>query len=394
MNNSMMDDKISKRGQSLPDFFVLEIMQRAMEMGEQGEEIFQLTAGEPAKGIPKAAAQAAIEAIEKDLIRYTPSAGIMPLREKLVQHYKNWYDVDIASDRVILSIGASGGFLIAFMAAFDAGEKIALCAPAYPCYINLIRALGIEAIMLDNGIEDGFQATIDSVKRAHNANPDLKGVMLANPTNPTGAMVKDNDLKQIVEYCDQHQIWLICDEIYHGICYENDYKSVLNYSNNVIVLNSFSKYFSMTGWRLGWLIAPDCLKQIMLRMAQNFFVAPPAASQYAAVKVFDCTDELDARVEDYRCNRDLLMRELPTMGIKPLLLPQGGFYVYADISNIADDSLQFANELLKETGVALCSGLDFDLEDGQKYVRLSFVGAYENIEKAIETMRRYIFKNS
>ena len=382
----------SQRGRNIPDFMVLSTLQKAIEMQNAGEDIQQLAAGEPALGIPKAAAGAAIEAISQDKIRYTPAAGFMPLRTRIAEFYLEKYDIMIPAERIILTIGASGGFIFSFLAAFDVGDHIALAAPSYPCYRNLLECLGLEIVLLESDINSFFQVTYQHIKTAHEEK-NLKGIIIANPTNPTGAMISNEELEKIVNYCHTHNIWVICDEIYHGICYHHHYQSALKYNDNCIIINSFSKYFSMTGWRLGWIVVPDILQDITIRMAQNFFVSPPAVSQYAALKVFDCQDELNNRVVNYRKNRDYMIEKLPELGIKPVLSPDGGFYIYADVSDISDNSLVLANNLLEKANIATASGLDFDLQNGHKYLRFSFVGDFATIEKSIQNMHNYIYRN-
>jgi aspartate/methionine/tyrosine aminotransferase len=271
--------------------------------------------------------------------------------------------------------------VLAFLAAFDAGDRVALASPGYPCYRNILSALGVEPVCLATDAGDRFQPTPDLLDRARRDGP-LDGLILASPSNPTGTMLQRAELQDLAGYCERHGIRLISDEIYHGITYERRADTALEFSDTTIVINSFSKYFSMTGWRVGWMVVPEDLARATECLSQNLFISAPTLSQFAAVAAFDCKEQNDQRVESYRASRELLLRALPKAGFDRLAPADGAFYIYADVGNLTNDSEAFCRKILSETGVALTPGLDFDPERGNHFIRFSYAETPATVKHA------------
>jgi len=368
---------------------VMDLLDKANAYQAEGRDIVHLEAGQPGTPAPLAVRQAAKQAIEDDLIGYTEALGRPSLRRRISEYYKTIYGVDIAPERVVITTGSSAGFVLAFLSVFDTGDSVAMGAPYYPAYPNILKGLGYEPVVLDTGPETAFQITPDHLKSL-SKKPD--GVLVASPANPTGSMIAPDQLQALTSYCAQNAITFLSDEIYHGITYGERAHSALEYSNDVIVINSFSKYFSMTGWRIGWLVVPETLIRAIERLSQNFYISVPAVSQSAAMAAFDETLGLDELVRGYRRNRDLLLSELPKMGLRDIAPPDGAFYLYADISHITNDSLSFCQSMLDEIGVAATPGIDFDRGSRAARVRFSYAGAHEDIEKALERLAHWLPK--
>ena len=378
--------KISRRG-IVPPFIVMDVMRAANQREAQGQAVYHLEVGQPGTGAP----QGVIEAVKKiasiDPMGYTEAFGIPPLRDRISEYYQSEYKVEIPAARIVVTTGSSGGFVLSFLAAFDPGDRVALASPGYPAYRNILQAVGVEVIDLPVGPETNFQPTPDILQQeAENSGKKLDGLIIASPSNPTGTMIDAAGLKEIVAYCQQHTIRLISDEIYHGITYADRAVSAANFTDDAIILNSFSKYFSMTGWRLGWMVLPEDLLRPVECLAQNLFISAPTISQHAGVAAFDCSEELEANVLRYRDNRELLLRELPRAGFDKLASADGAFYIYADISHLSDDSSAFCKRMLAETGVAATPGIDFDPGRGNRYVRFSFSRDTSMIEQAAEQL--------
>jgi aspartate/methionine/tyrosine aminotransferase len=309
--------------------------------------------------------------------------GIPQLREAIAAHYRSWYRLDVAPGSVAVTTGSSGGFLLAFLAAFEPGDEVVVFRPGYPAYRNMLAALGCQVIEISCGPNEGFRPTLRAVQALSHT---PAGLVLAGPANPTGTMIPTDELAALVTWCDLNHVQLISDEIYHGITYTGAAASAWQTSQQPIVVNSFSKYFGMTGWRLGWLLLPDELLDAVDRLAGNFALCPPTLAQHAAGAAFASYDELDGNVARYRGNRDLLLGRLPQVGLDRVAPADGAFYIYADASRYTADSLTFCARLLAETGVAIAPGVDFDPIDGGRYVRLSFAGSTTEIEQAIEIL--------
>ena len=374
------------RLESVEPFIVLDVMDRANRLEAAGRDVLHLEVGQPGTPAPSGVLAAARQALETDRLGYTEAFGIHELRARIARHYRDAYGVEIAPDRVALTTGSSGGFILAFLAAFEPGARVALAEPGYPAYRNILAALGLEAVSVPATVEDGFQITPSLLDRL---GPDLDGVIVASPANPTGTMLPAEALGALTAYCGDRGIRLISDEIYHGITYSMDGASALEFTDDAIVLNSFSKYYSMTGWRVGWMVLPEGLCRPVERLSQNLFISVPTLSQHAALAAFDCSDELDANVARYAANREYLLRELPAAGFDILAPADGAFYLYADVSRLTNHSGTFSDTLLEETGVAIATGLDFDRERGHTTVRISFAGTAETMVEAVRRIREW-----
>jgi len=370
--------KASKRGAIAP-FIVMDVMRDANERAADGHDVLHLEVGQPDTPAPGAVLDAARHAIATDRLGYTDALGIEPLRRRIAGHYGATHGVDVDWRCVVATTGSSGAFILAFLAAFDAGDRVALASPGYPAYRNILAALGIEVVDLPVGPETNFQPTPAVLDRIAG---DLSGLIVASPANPTGTMLHRRELEAITAYATDRGIRLISDEIYHGITYQDRAETALSFTDDAIVINSFSKYFSMTGWRIGWMVLPENLLRSAECLAQNLFISPPAVSQHAAAIAFDCQDQLDANVARYGRNRDLLLAELPMAGFDRLALAEGAFYLYADITHMTNDSRAFCRRMLAETGVAATPGVDFDPGRGNRFVRFSFAGSTEHMADA------------
>jgi aspartate/methionine/tyrosine aminotransferase len=374
--------KTAKRG-TIPPFIVMDVMAAASAREATGKDVLHMEVGQPGTPAPSGAREAARAALDSDRIGYTLALGIPPLRERLSQHYKDMYGLDVASDRMVVTTGSSGAFVVSFLSVFDSGDRVALADPGYPAYRNILKSLGIDVIGIPVGPETNFQPTPASLE---NIEGDLDGLIIASPSNPTGTMIARDEMKALVEYCKERGIRLISDEIYHGVTYEKPACSVLEFSDDAIIINSFSKYFSMTGWRLGWMVVPESLLRSVECLSQNLFISPPTLSQLAGVAAFDCGDELDALVANYKRNRDMLLEMLPKAGFDKLSQAEGAFYLYADVAHMTNDSQEFCSRCLAETGVAITPGVDFDPLRGNCTVRFSFAGPYEEMAEAAKRL--------
>lgn len=373
-----MMSRTSKRGAIAP-FIVMDVMRAANERAAAGHDVLHLEVGQPGTPAPPAVLEAARHAIATDRLGYTDALGIEPLRRRIAGHYGATSGIDVDWRRVVATTGSSGAFILAFLAAFDAGERVALASPGYPAYRNILTALGIEVVDLPVGPETNFQPTPALLERI--AEP-LSGLIVASPANPTGTMVHRRELESLVAYAAERGLRLISDEIYHGITYGARAETALRFSAEALVVNSFSKYFSMTGWRIGWMVVPESLLRSVECLAQNLFISPPAVSQHAAAAAFECESDLDANVARYARNRALLLDRLPRAGFDRLAAAEGAFYLYADIGHMTTDSLAFCRRMLEEIGVAATPGVDFDPGRGKRYMRFSFAGSTEDITEA------------
>ena len=381
-----MDLKVSRRGLVAP-FYAMEVLKAANEIAAAGVDVLHLEVGEPTTGAPRGVVEAAKRAMDTTHLGYTEALGVAPLREAIAGYYESAYGVDVDAARVIVTMGSSGAFLLAFTAAFDVGDRIAIATPGYPAYHNILTALGIEPVIIESGPEQRFQPTPELLDQIPGK---IDGLLVASPANPTGTMVVGAALSDLVNYSTERGIRFVSDEIYHGITYETPAETVLKLSRDAIVINSFSKYFCMTGWRLGWMVLPDDLIRPIECLAQNMFVSSSALSQRAAIEVFNCRDELDANVARYAENRRILLKELPAAGFDRLAPADGGFYIYADVRQLTNDSTDFCKRLLNEAGVAATPGIDFDRERGNGYVRFCFAGSTEDISAASQRISDWL----
>lgn len=377
--------KAAKRSAIQP-FIVMDVMRAANARQAQGADVLHLEVGQPSTRAPKKVLAAARDALDRELLGYTDAFGVPPLKDAIAAHYRTAYDLIVDPARIAVTTGSSGGFVLAFLAAFDAGDRVALVSPGYPAYRNILTALGIEVVNIETGPETDYQPTPELLDRVDGP---LDGLIIASPSNPTGTMLDAAGLKALADYCRAQGIRLVSDEIYHGITYEQPAHTMAEFEPEAFVVNSFSKYYAMTGWRLGWLIFPESLARPIECLAQNLFISPPTLSQIAAVSAFTAADELDANVARYKTNRDLLLAELPKAGFDKLSHAEGAFYVYADVGHLTDDSLAFCQRILAETGVAITPGVDFDPGRGHRYVRFSFAGASDEIAEAARRLQAF-----
>lgn len=378
--------KVSRRGK-VPPFIVMDVMRAAAAREAAGKDVLHLEVGQPATGAPAGVIDAAREVLGSHPLGYTVANGIPELRNAISAHYLKAHGQDVDPDRIFVTAGSSAGFLLGFLAAFDPGDRVALASPGYPAYRNILSALGLEVVDIPVGDDTNFQPTPDLVEIIKGG---VDGLIVASPSNPTGTMLSREQLRELCEACDRLGIRLISDEIYHGITYREPADTALRYSDSTVVINSFSKYFSMTGWRLGWMVLPDDLRRSVECLAQNLFISPPGISQYAAVAAFDCQAELEANVARYAANRDVLLERLPLAGLDRLASADGAFYVYADVSHVTDDSEAFCRAMLDEAGVATTPGTDFDPGRGHHYVRFSFAGSTDDMIAATDKLKNWL----
>ena len=378
--------KIANRGEVSP-FYAMEVMKAANQLETDGKRVFHMEVGQPATSAPKAVLQAAEKTLQEGSIGYTEALGIPPLRRAIADHYGKMYNVDLDPSRVVVTTGSSTGFLLSFLSLFSTGDRVALAEPGYPAYRNILGALDIEAVGLPCGPETNFQP---SPELMDSLSAPVDGLLVASPSNPTGTMLSPDELKNLLGYCADKNINFISDEIYHGLTYEQDAVTALQYTDDVVIINSFSKYFSMTGWRLGWMVVPDHLVSVVEKLAQSLFISAPSISQYAGVAAFDCEDEVNGYIAAYAKNREMLLRELPKIGFDKLAAADGAFYIYVNVSHLTDNSMEFCRKMLTECGVATTPGIDFDPHRGHEYIRLSFAGAYDEMVGAVEALRGWL----
>jgi aspartate/methionine/tyrosine aminotransferase len=377
--------KVSRRGQ-IPPFIAMDVLAAANERAAMGHDVLHLEVGQPATPAPSRVIAAARAALDGETLGYTDALGIAPLREAIARHYRASYDVVVDPARVVVTTGSSGAFLLAFLAAFEPGDRVALAAPSYPAYRNILAALDLVPLELPAGPEERYQMTLPLLA---GLDPPPAGLIVASPANPTGTMIPPDELKAIARYCREKGIRFVSDEIYHGIVYAGGVAATLAGDDEAIVVNSFSKYFSMTGWRLGWMVVPRDMLRAVECLAQNLYISPPALSQHAAMAAFFCRDEPDANVARYARNRALLLQELPKAGLARFAPADGAFYLYADVAHLTNDSAAFCRRMLAEIGVACTPGTDFDRARGNATLRISFAGATETMAEAARRLRAW-----
>ncbi|MCA0938651.1 aminotransferase class I/II-fold pyridoxal phosphate-dependent enzyme [Salipiger pacificus] len=374
----------SSRG-AVDPFIVMDVMEQARAAEAAGRHIIHMEVGQPSSPAPEAARKALATAMERDALGYTVALGIPELRARIARLYGEWYDVDLNPNRVVVTPGSSGGFILAFSALFDAGDRVALGAPGYPSYRQILKALDLRPVEVQTAAENRYQLT-----PADLAGIDYEGAMVASPSNPTGTMLGKPELSALVEAVQARGAAFLSDEIYHGIDYDKKPVTALQVSDDVCVINSFSKYFSMTGWRVGWLVVPEAQVRQVERLAQNLFICAPNASQVAALAAMDATEELQANLAVYAKNRALMMEGLPKAGFDRIAPPDGAFYVYADVGHLTDDSRAFAAEILEKAGVAVTPGLDFDPERGAGTLRFSYARGTAEIEEGLARLKTFM----
>ena len=379
------------RGASAPPFMVMDVIsaanarQAALPPGAPG--VIRMEVGQPGTGAPAGAVEAAHAALRSgNPLGYTEAFGRRSLRERIAAHYQDWYGLALSADRVAVTVGASGAFPLAFLAAFDPGDRVAMAAPFYPPYVNIITALGMVPVIMEAGPETRFQPSMAMLEKL---DPKPDGLIVASPCNPVGTMLHPDELKAIARWCDANGVRLISDEIYHGLHYESAIATAAALSPSAVVINSFSKYFSMTGWRVGWMVLPEDLVRPVECLAQNMFISAPYISQVVAEAAFDCQDELRANIAGYRRSRDFLLQALPEAGFDRLSPAEGAFYLFADISERSNDSMAFCARILAETGVAVTPGVDFDRNRGNRFLRFSYCGPEGDMREAAARLKAW-----
>lgn len=378
--------RVSQRS-SVEPFYVMEVLKAAAERQRTHGDVIMLCAGQPSTGAPAPAREAAVAALGRETLGYTEATGILPLRQAIAHHYRETAGIEVHSDDVVVFPGSSGAFTALFLAAFDAGDTVAMTRPGYPAYRNSLQALGCRVLELDCGPQTRYQPTVAMLE----ALPEPPaGLIVASPANPTGTVIDADELAAIVRWCDAHGTLLISDEIYHGLTYGREAVSAWATSRESVVVGSVSKYFSMTGWRVGWLLAPPALQRPLEVLTGNLNICAPAVGQVAALGAFspEARAELDGHRDRYAATRELLIRRLPEVGLRDYAPPDGAFYAWCDVGHLTDDSVDWCTRLLAETGVALTPGVDFDTVDGHRMVRLSFAGSTEEVAEALDRMER------
>ncbi|TRD23094.1 pyridoxal phosphate-dependent aminotransferase [Palleronia caenipelagi] len=374
--------KLSERGAVAP-FIVMDVMERARRAEAAGRHIIHMEVGQPGTPAPRTAREALARAMEAGPLGYTVALGLPELRARIARHYRDRYGVDLNPERVVITSGASAGFILAFTALFDAGDRVGMGIPGYPSYRHILRALSLDAVGIETAMADGFQPLPDQI------GGDLDGLIVASPGNPAGTMLDRAALAALVSRCSEADVALVSDEIYHGIEYEQRAVSALELSDDVFIINSFSKYFSMTGWRVGWMVVPESHIRQVERLAQNLFICPSHASQVAALAAFEGMAELDANLAVYAANRQMMLDRLPGAGFPRFAAPDGAFYVYADVTQFGHDALILSQRILDEAGVAVTPGLDFDPERGGGMLRFSYARSTEDVAEGLSRLRAW-----
>ncbi len=374
------------RRSDVAPFIVMDVMEAARIEEEAGRHIIHMEVGQPATGAPSDAVTALKTAMDDGALGYTVALGLPKLRARIAQLYMDWYGVKVSPERVVVTAGSSAAFQLAFISLFDAGDRVAIGDPGYPSYRNILKALDIDVASIATGLEARFQPTVQALEEER----DLAGLLVASPSNPTGTMLDRDALAALISHCEAHDIAFISDEIYHGIEYGKKAVTALEISDDVYVINSFSKYFSMTGWRIGWMIVPEDHVRSLERLMQNLFICAPHASQIAALAALDSIGELEDNLAMYERNRALLLKELPKAGFDKIAPPDGAFYIYADVSDLTDDSVTLARQILLEAGVAVTPGVDFDPARGHKTLRFSYARSTEDIVEGVRRLKTWM----
>jgi aspartate/methionine/tyrosine aminotransferase len=379
---------IASRRSGVPAFIVMDVMQAAAEREARGDKIIHMEVGQPGTPAPRAALEAVRRSLGRDTLGYTTALGMPALRERIARHYGERYGVEVSAQQVAVTTGSSAAFVLAFLALFDHGDRVGLPSPGYPCYRHILSALGQEPVLLTTDAGGRWMPTSEQVESAAR-NERIAGLVVASPANPTGTMLEPDRLEELAQACARNGIRFMSDEIYHGLTYGMAEQTALACSREAVVINSFSKYFSMTGWRVGWLVVPPALVRPIERLAQNLYISPPAPAQVAALGAFDGIDELETNKRVYAENRAMLLEELPAAGLERILPPDGAFYLYADIGDFSSDSIAFTRDMLAEIGVAATPGVDFDAERGNRYVRFCYAGTAADMAEAARRLKSW-----
>jgi aspartate/methionine/tyrosine aminotransferase len=371
----------SRRSSAVPPFIVMDVMQAAAAKEARGDQVIHMEVGQPGTPAPRSALAAVQRALGTETLGYTMALGLPALRARISQYYGERYGVAVSPERVVVTTGSSAAFVLGFLALFDVGAKVGLPSPGYPCYRHILTALGQSPVILETDAASRWMPTagqIDECARRES----LAGLVIASPANPTGTMLEPGRLSEIAAVCARNGVWLVSDEIYHGLTYGPKEETALACSDQAIVINSFSKYFSMTGWRVGWLVVPESLVRPLERLAQNLYISPSAVSQIAALAAFDGVEELEANKRVYADNRALLLEQLPQAGLDRIVPADGAFYLYVDVSAFTSDSVAFTRDMLADLGIAATPGVDFDAQRGGRYVRFCYAGTTADMAEA------------
>lgn len=380
---------LSRLAERVSPFIVMDVMSAAAAIERRGGSIVHMEVGQPAAPAPRPAIEAAKRALESGRIAYTEALGIPSLRERIARHYRDTYSVSVPAERIAITTGSSGGFVLSFLALFEPGQRVAIAAPGYPAYRNIFAALGIETVPIATSAATRWAMTAADIERVHAEKP-LHGVLAMSPANPSGTVIQPDALRELTATCRRLGLWFISDEIYHGLTYEAPATTALAYDPDAVVVNSFSKYFCMTGWRVGWLVLPERVVRPVERLQQNFSISVPYLSQVAAEAAFDGIEEMESVKAGYARNRAMLLEELPKIGLADFHPADGAFYIYADIGRFTNDSAAFCRRVLEEAGVAVTPGLDFDGERGSRTMRLSFAGSFEECREGVRRLGAFL----
>ncbi len=368
-------------------FIVMDVMEDARKAEVDGKNIIHMEIGQPGTPAPKIAQEYLKDQLSINNLGYTVTLGLPELRKKISTLYGNWYNLDLNPERVVVTNGSSGAFILTFTSLFDSGERVGIGSPGYPSYRQILKSLDLIPVDIQTEIENNFQPLPEDINKNN-----LDGLLVASPANPTGSMLDKTSLEKLINSSKEQNVSFISDEIYHGIEYEKKAITALEITDDCYVINSFSKYFSMTGWRVGWMVVPESHVRKVERLSQNLFICPPHVSQVTAISALDAKDELEKNLNVYRKNREILKDELPKMGLKKFSSPDGAFYFYVDVSDFTNDSLEFTKEILDKVGVAITPGLDFDQKRGNTTIRFSYARSTTDIIEGVKRLKKFINK--
>jgi len=381
---------ISKRAEAIQPFHVMKLLARARELEAQGKSIIHMEVGEPDFNTPQPVIDAGAKAIQSGAVHYTPATGLPELREAIAKYYLQQFKVNVSPERIVVTPGASGALMLALSAIIEAGDSVILTDPGYPCNRNFVTLLEGTPQLVNVNEDTEFQLTAELLKK--HWHEKTNAVLLASPSNPTGTTLSENHLSDIIKFVNQKNASVLVDEIYQGLVYEGQPHTALSLSEDVFVLNSFSKYFSMTGWRVGWMVVPENFITVVDNIAQNIFLAAPTPAQHAALAAFkpETIEILEQRRKEFKQRRDYLLEELPKLGFKILVKPEGAFYIYANCEALTGNSYQFVEQCLEEVGVAITPGIDFGTNKAEKHVRFAYTTSLENLEEAVKRLKKFI----
>ena len=380
---------MASRRSEIQPFIVMDVMRAAADREHAGARVVHMEVGQPGARAPEKVLEAARVALADGRFGYTEALGARPLRARIARHYQEEYGVEVPAERVVVTTGSSAGFNLAFLGAFDAGDRVAIAAPGYPAYKNLLRVLGLEVVEIETDASTRHVLTPEMLERAH-AQAPLAGVLVASPANPSGTMMLPKAFGELIDAAGRLGIRFISDEIYHRLVYEGTAETALRFSRDAIVINSFSKYYCMTGWRVGWMVLPEDLLRPVERIAQNLYISAPDISQRAALAAFEASDDLNVIRDGYAANRRLLLDRLPGIGFDEYLPVDGAFFVYASVRRFSNDSVEFTRRMLAEAGVAATPGADFDRVRGHNFMRFSFAGTEADMAEGMDRLAAWL----